>query len=1274
MSSGNPHAIWQVCIDTGGTFTDCIATAPTGEVRRVKVLSSSRIRASIIESRGREIILAGVPDSSLPIYAGFTLTIGGFDARITHSAHHANGLALTLDRDINITAPALCDLHTSEPAPVLASRLATGTPVGHPFPPLELRLATTRGTNALLERRGGPAALFLIHGFRDLLTIGTQQRPDLFALDARKPDGVPRDVIEVQGRFDSQGRELIPLDLDAVRASACKLVAKGVRCAAVALMHAWRNPDHERRVAAALLKAGFTHVSISSEVAGGIGILPRAESTLVNAYLAPVVEQFVTEVEAAINPSRSNNTSSPLLLMTSAAGLVTSASFRAKDSLLSGPAGGVLGAAAAARASGFPRALAFDMGGTSTDVARIDHAVEYVSEHRVGPGSLRAPAVAVESVASGGGSICWFDPVSNLLRVGPQSAGAAPGPACYGVGGPLTITDVNLLLNRFDPRRVALPLDIAASSAAANALLNQLTAAGRALTLPDLLASLLTIANEQMAAAIRTVSVQRGYDPADYAMVAFGGAGGQHACAVADLLAVRTIIIPQDVGLLSARGLMSAAIERLASRQLLQPLDSLDLAHTLAEVTEEAVALLRNEHLEGAPARRVINARLKGQEASIAIEVPLTAPANNDELHAHTRAEFTRVFTQLYGYPPAPRPLEVESIRVIARAITQPHSPQRIRDFQEHHAPAPQPSVAPDPRAQQQLLDRSTLTSHTIHGPALIAEPHATTVVDPHWHAHLDHTGALILRKQTNANTTAPAPSHTAERELLTARLTGIATDMGETLRRTALSTNVKDRLDFSCAVLDPDGELVVNAPHIPVHLGALGLCVKLVKAALPLAPGDVVVTNHPAFGGSHLPDVTVITPVFEGETLIAFVASRAHHAEIGGTRPGSMPPGARTLVEEGVVIPPMYLVRAGDSRLEDFRDLLLTAPHPTRAVEENLADIQAQLAACNRGQLAVLALAREFGPALPRVMHALRSHSETRVRAALSRTVTTPLHARELMDDGSAIEVTIRPGDAAASATIIDFAGSAPTHPFNLNAPLGVIRSAVMYVLRLLVNEPLPLNEGLLRAIELRVPPGFLNPDFPQDPAACPAVAGGNVETSQRVVDTLLKALNLAACSQGTMNNTVFGNARFGYYETVCGGAGAGPSFHGQSAVHTHMTNTRITDPEILEHRYPVRLERFEVRRASGGRGRFQGGDGITRELTFLEPVSLSILTQHRTTPPYGQAGGEPGAPGQQTLHWPDGRVEQLPSAAALEVTAGTRLVLQTPGGGGWGPTATDR
>jgi 5-oxoprolinase (ATP-hydrolysing) len=547
--------------------------------------------------------------------------------------------------------------------------------------------------------------------------------------------------------------------------------------------------------------------------------------------------------------------------------------------------------------------------------------------------------------------------------------------------------------------------------------------------------------------------------------------------------------------------------------------------------------------------------------------------------------------------------------------------------------------------------------------------------------------------------------------ELFTHRFTAIARQMGERLQRTAVSTNVKERLDFSCALLDADGELVVNAPHIPVHLGALGLCVRLTAAALPLEPGDVAVTNHPAFGGSHLPDVTVVTPVFgDAEAggaaplpLLGYVASRAHHAEIGGMRPGSMPPGARCLAEEGVVIPPIYLARRGEARWAELRRLLLEGPFPSRAVEENLADLRAAAAANHSGAEALRALARAAGaaggggagrPGRPAAvgedgvdggagerrgddggggrrvvafyMEALKRRAEERLRVALARLPPGPLEAVERLDDGSPLAVRIELGPAGAR---IDFSGSAGLHPGNLNAPPAVVRSAVLYVLRLLVAEPLPLNEGLLRPVEIQVPPGMLNPPFPDDPWQAPAVVGGNVETSQRLVDTLLKALGLAACSQGTMNNVLFGNERFGFYETVCGGAGAGPGFAGESAVHTHMTNTRITDPEVLEHRYPVRLERFALRPGSGGSGRHRGGDGVVRELTFLAPMSLSLLTQHRVEAPYGVAGGGPGQPGRQRLVRATGETLALPSVAGCEVDAGDRLVLETPGGGGWGP-----
>jgi 5-oxoprolinase (ATP-hydrolysing) len=709
------------------------------------------------------------------------------------------------------------------------------------------------------------------------------------------------------------------------------------------------------------------------------------------------------------------------------------------------------------------------------------------------------------------------------------------------------------------------------------------------------------------------------------------------------------------VGLLSAKGVSLAQVERFAARQVLADLEATDLVGVLEDAAGEARAALV---AEGAPprevqvSRRIVSLRLRGQESAIAVDVGTGV----SDVRGYARAEFARRFAQLYGYPPARRALEVESVRVVAAWGAG-------AAVETAAASVAGVARAEGERAVPVYYRGAVADGAVIEGPAIIAEAHATTFVDAGWGCTVDSAGALILRRGA-ALTRAEPP--VAGRELITARLTGIATDMGETLRRTALSTNVKDRLDFSCAVLDPEGELVVNAPHIPVHLGALGLCVRLVKAAVAMGPGDAVVTNHPAFGGSHLPDVTVITPVFHEEELVAFVASRAHHAEIGGSRPGSMPPGARTLAEEGVVIPPIHLVRGGEPRLEDLRRLLDVGPFPTRSIEENLADVQAQLAANQRGVSGVLALQAEFGAALGAAMDELRTHSEGRVRAALER-LPAELHAREEMDDGSVIEVRIT---RESGRTRIDFAGSSGTHAFNLNAPLGVIRSAVMYVLRLLVDEPLPLNEGLLRAVELVVPEGsFLNPRFEDDPARCPAVSGGNVETSQRVVDTLLRALGLCACSQGTMNNVVFGNERFGYYETVCGGAGAGPSWHGEAAVHTHMTNTRITDPEVLEHRYPVRLERFAVRRGSGGAGQFRGGDGVVRELTFLEPVSLSLLTEHRRAGPYGLAGGAAGAPGLQTLVGPDGSRRVLPSAAAAELAAGCRLILETPGGGGYGP-----
>jgi 5-oxoprolinase (ATP-hydrolysing) len=1272
---------WQIWIDTGGTFTDCLARDPGGELRRAKVLSSSALRGTVVEApdplRVRVREDWGAPAGLVRGFAFRVLGAGG--AVPVEDYDPAEGV-------VRLAAPlpappapgAAFEVRSPEEAPVLAARLVTGTPAGAPLPPLAMRLATTRGTNALLERRGAPTALFITAGFGDLLEIGTQQRPDLFALRVAKPAPLYAEVVEVPERLAADGSVLRALDADALAPAAERLVRSGVRVAAVALMHAFRDPAHEHAVRDLLLRAGFEAVSCSADLAPFIRLLPRAQTTVVDAYLGPVLHGYLRGVRGALGGGR-------LHVMTSAGGLARPEDFRPKDSLLSGPAGGVAGAALAGRRSGLARVIAFDMGGTSTDVARWAGDFEYVWEHEVGGVHLVAPALAIESVAAGGGSVCACD--AQGLRVGPESAGASPGPACYGAGGPLTVTDVNLLLGRLDPARFGIPVDAAPAEAALEALRRELRGrtgedAGR----EPLLAGFLEIADERMADAIRGISLRRGYDPAEHALVAFGGAGGQHACGVAARLGIRTVLVPPDAGLLSALGIGHAPLERFAERQVLRPLDEAapHVAGWMAEMAAEAAAAVAREGVapeEIEVRRRIAGLRYAGQDATLAVEW-----SHGADLHAAFEARYAA----LYGHRPERRPVELESLRVVAST--------RAAD----EAPLPVPAAyAPEPEGRARawlggawrdapVFGRAELRPGArVAGPALVVERHSATVVEAGWDAEVDGAGGLLIRQcesagcesakvqghgQSHSRTFALSHSRTSvptpeavRLELFTHRFRALVGEMGEQLRRTALSVNVKERLDFSCALLDPAGELVVNAPHIPVHLGALGLCVRTVREAVAMEPGDVVVTNHPGYGGSHLPDVTVVTPVHDGAgRLLGYVASRAHHAEIGGSRPGSMPPGATTLAEEGVVIRPTHLVRRGEARWAEMRGLLASGPYPSRMVEDNLADLAAAVAANHRGAELLRALAAEHGAdTVGRYMDGLQARAESRVREALARIPDGAYEAEERLDDGSPLRVRV---EVAGDAARVDFAGTGGVHPGNLNATPAIVRSVVLYVLRLLVDEPLPLNEGLLRAVELRVPRGMLHPEWPEDPALGPAVVGGNTEVSQRLTDTLLKALRLAACSQGTMNNVLWGSARSGYYETVCGGTGAGPGWDGADAVHSHMTNTRITDPEVVEHRFPVRVERFAVRRGSGGAGRWRGGDGATRELVFLEPVSLSVLTQHRAEGPYGVDGGKPGAPGRQRVFRATGETLELASVDGCEVGPGDRLLLETPAGGGWG------
>jgi 5-oxoprolinase (ATP-hydrolysing) len=1283
---------WDIWIDTGGTFTDCLARDPDGRLHRAKVLSSSTLRATVIEQidpctlrlshrwTAPPGVLAGMRVRmfdrgellDLGLVGSFEASDGRLQVEAASRDHRHTGSRDAEATGLLISPGSMIELQSAEEAPILAARLVTQTPGNQPLPSMRMRLATTRGTNALLECRGGRMALFITRGFADLLLIGNQQRADLFALKIQKPPPLSQRVIEVDERLSADGSVLRAIDQQGVERSARELRAAGIDSAAVALLHSYRNPHHEQVVADVLRSCGFRHVSCSSDLAPLIEILPRAQTAVVDAYLTPVIDEYLDRIVSALGGSS-------LHVMTSAGGLSRREGYRAKDSLLSGPAGGVMGAIDAARASGFSHIIGFDMGGTSTDVARSSGRPDYIFEHSVGPARLMAPAISIHTVAAGGGSICRFE--DGRLHVGPQSAGAAPGPACYGAGGPLTLTDVNLLLGRLDPDQFEIPIAREPAQRALDQVVGQVNNQHASTINADaLLGGFIDIADQRMAEAIEHVSIRRGYDPAEHALLAFGGAGAQHACGVAERLGMRTIIVPADAALLSASGLGAAVIERFAQRQVLRLLDDVraGLVCILDELEREAIDDVASQGIERGEIQvtgRWLHMRLSGQDATISIEL---------EEGCDVSAAFEAQYEAIYGHAPRDRPIEVESIRVVA-ASRESSALKPAMERSNAGAGAGKPRYGracfEGRRLDVPAFNRDDLpVDWSIDGPALIVDRRSTCVVRQGWRASIDQAGAVIMRRfdsisKPGAGPRAKEQADIVRVELLTGRLTAIAEDMGHVLQRTALSTNVKQRLDFSCGVLNAACELVVNAPHIPVHLGGLGECVRAVREVIDMRPGDVIVTNHPRFGGSHLPDVTVITPVHaskENPRLIGYVASRAHHAEIGGSRPGSMPPDATSLAEEGVVIEPIRLVDAGRDRFDRIDKLLRSGRYPSRAVDENLADLRAAVAANRRGEQALQRLAREHG-----VDSVIAMMSEITDRAAALGTDAIAslfrrgrsFAAREDLDDGSPLCVRI---ELSGGKATFDFAGSAPQHPRNLNATTAIVRSAVLYVLRLLIGRPIPLNEGLLRAVDLRIPPGILNPAFHADPARCPAVVGGNTETSQRLVDMLLKALGLVACSQGTMNNVLFGDDRVSYYETVCGGSGAGDGFDGADAVHTHMTNTRITDPEILEHRFPVRLERFAIRRDSGGGGRFRGGDGAAREIVFLRPMSLSILSQHRTVEPYGLHGGNPGLPGRQRVIRSGGAVVELQSIDGCEVAAGDRLILETPGGGGWGASSS--
>lgn len=1298
---------WEFWIDVGGTFTDCLGRAPDGTLRTHKLLSSGVYRGKLgpdsNRSRIRDPHRASDPHR---FFEGYRLRLA-HAPNADHDSHPVEAIVRQFDAEqgvLYLDEPLPFDpmegqdyeLFSGEEAPVVGIRWLLRKTLAESIGPAHVRLGTTRGTNALLERQGAATALITTRGFRDVLRIAWQNRPRLFDLYIKRPTDLYRAVVEIDERIDAQGQILRSPDADAIRRDLSRLKEQGIESLAICLLNSYQNRLHEETVRKIGEEMEFSQISVSSHLAPMQRIVPRGDTTVVDAYLTPIIRAYVAGIRAKL-PEAS------LKLMTSSGGLIDAERFVGKDSILSGPAGGVVGVAQVAAEAGFPRAIGFDMGGTSTDVSRYDGEFERRYSMEVNdPESqtgirIVAPMLAIETVAAGGGSICDFD--GQKLVVGPRSAGSTPGPACYGGGGPLTVTDVNLFLGRVLPDHFAFPLDKEIVRSRLEEISAKIAkAGGKRLSLDQLASGFVTIANAKMAAAIKKISIARGYDARDYVLVGFGGAGAQHTCAIARELGIKRILQHPHAGILSAFGIGMADVKRFAERHVGSLLGD-DLLRTLEPVFLELGEQLRSEVLaEGIPAerilppRRFLDLRYRGQDSTITIAEP--RPGDSSGRSARNpipdyRADFEQRHRRLYGFHFPERPVEILALRVEVAGVTS--KPNRDRAECKPRVPVATHSTHAffdDGWRDTAVHERANLKpGDRIPGPAILLEPISTIVLEPGWEAEVTAIGDILL---TDVGAAARSLDLGAEvdpviLELFNNQFASIAEQMGATLQKTSLSTNVKERLDFSCALFTREGSLVVNAPHIPVHLGAMGETVRRLIADVDVMhPGDVFVTNDPYRGGSHLPDVTVVTPVFDrtGREILFFTGSRAHHAEIGGIVPGSMPPFSQSLAEEGVLIRAFRLVHGERSSEDSLRRLLSGGPYPSRSVEENVADINAAVAANQTGAQRLNDLVARYGlDTIRAYMGHIQRAAERKMRAALLKFPEGRYSFRDRLDTGAVIAatITIRHGSLEGipgGEAIVDFTGTGPVTPDNLNANSAITRAAVLYCFRCLIDEDIPLNDGVLAPVTIHLPENcLLNPPAHDDPSKCAAVGGGNVETSQRIVDVVFGALGIVAASQGTMNNFLFGRTSteaspgFGYYETIGGGAGAGPGFRGASAVHTHMTNTRITDAEVMEARYPVRVREFSIRGESGGSGRFPGGNGIVREIEFLAPVDISLITNRRRTDPYGAAGGGPGARGRNLL-LPGGSGEfvELGSSEQRSLAAGDVLRIETPGGGGFG------
>ncbi|GAB6051596.1 hydantoinase B/oxoprolinase family protein [Magnetospira thiophila] len=1190
---------WQFWIDRGGTFTDVVARAPNGALRTHKLLSENPTR---------------YPDAAV------------------------QGI-----RD-------LMGLTANDPIPADAIEA--------------VKMGTTVATNALLERKGEPTLLLTTRGFGDALRIGTQNRPRLFDRHIVVPDMLYARVAEVPERIGAHGEILRPLDVAATTQALQDAFDSGLRAVAIVFMHSYRFPAHERQAAALAEAVGFSQISQSHQASPLMKLVGRGDTTVCDAYLSPILRRYVDRIAANLGGAR-------LMFMQSHGGLTDARLFQGRDAILSGPAGGVVGMILTAEAAGFHKLIGFDMGGTSTDVSHYAGVLERSFETHVAGVRLRAPMMQIHTVAAGGGSILFYD--GARFRVGPDSAGADPGPASYRRGGPLTVTDCQVMLGHLHPDHFPRlfgphgdqPLD-ADGVRGRFADLAAKIGDGRG---PEQVAEgFLTISVENMAAAIKQISVQRGYDITDYTLCCFGGAGGQHACRVADALGMERIFLHPLAGVLSAYGMGLADLRSLHQTAVEAPLTEsvvFDLPSQFNILEKQGRDSLRQQGIADAQMSALWQVRLRYAGTDTALDIPFGDRAELQQ--AFTEAHRTR-----FGFAMTERELVIEALSV--EVVGQTHRPEDAPEPTASIAPLPPPVFHDawiDGKSQSvPFFDRSDLNpGHRVEGPAVIVEAVATTVVDRGWRAEVTDRRDLVLtrvrpRPSLQAIGTAVDP---VRLELFNNLFMSVAEQMGATLANTAYSVNIKERLDFSCALFDGEGRLVANAPHVPVHLGSMGESVRSVLRARAddLCPGDSIVLNAPYNGGTHLPDVTVITPVFDaaGREVLFCLGSRGHHADIGGISPGSMPPFSTHIDQEGVVLENLLLVRDGRFLEAEMRQILASGPYPARAIDQNIADLKAQVAANERGAQELRAMIAHFGlPGVRAYMGHVQDNAEESVRRVIDR-LQDGAYER-VMDGGQKIRVRISV-DRERRAARIDFTGTSPQDPGNLNAPRSVTRAAVLYVFRCLVDDDIPLNEGCLAPLEIHIPEGLL-----LDPRPPAAVVAGNVETSQAVVDALFGATGSLAESQGTMNNVTFGDATTQYYETLCGGAGAGPGFAGASAVQTHMTNSRLTDPEVLEWRFPVRVEAFRLRRGSGGLGVFPGGDGVVRQLRFLEPLQAAILSQRREAGPRGLAGGGDGQPGRNAVQRADCTVEELSGTAEILMQAGDLLIIETPGGGGCGNT----